>query len=69
MVFIEPNGTHAGAGRITRAVSGLDAFLGRVAVDGIEHEPVETYSSGVRRVQIPDPDGNTIAFAEAPDAT
>ena len=42
---------------------------GRVAVEGIEHEPVETYSNGVRHVKIPDPDGNAIAFAEPPDAT
>jgi hypothetical protein len=36
---------------------------------GIEHEPVETYSNGVRHLKIPDPDGNAIAFAEPPDAT
>ena len=68
-LFIEPNATQAGAGRITLAVSGLDALLARVAVEGIEHEPVETYSNGVRHVKIPDPDGNAIAFAEPPDAT
>jgi hypothetical protein len=32
------------------------------------HEPIETYSNGVRHVKIPDPDGNAIAFAELPDA-
>jgi hypothetical protein len=37
------------------------------AAQRIEHEPVETYSSGVRHVNIPDPDGNAIAFAEPPD--
>jgi catechol 2,3-dioxygenase-like lactoylglutathione lyase family enzyme len=68
-LFIEPNATQAVAGRITLAVSGLDAFLERVAVEGIEHEPIETYSNGVRHVKIPDPDGNAIAFAEPPDAT
>ena len=68
-LFIEPNATPAGAGRITLAVSGLDAFLERVAVEGIEHEPIETYSNGVRHVKIPGPDGNAIAFAEPPDAT
>jgi hypothetical protein len=36
---------------------------------GIEHEPVDTYSNGVRHTKIPDPDGNAIAFAEPPDAT
>lgn len=68
-LFIEPNARQAGAGRITLAVSGLDALLDRVAVEGIEHEPVETYSNGVRHVKIADPDGNAIAFAEPPDAT
>ena len=34
----------------------------------IEHEPIETYSNGVRHVDVPDPDGNAIAFAEPPDA-
>ena len=59
----------AGAGRITLVVSALDALLGRFAVEGIEHEPVETYSNGVCHVKIPDPDGNAIAFAEPPEAT
>ena len=68
-LFIEPNAPQAGAGRITLAVSGLDAILERVAAEGIEHEEIETYSNGVRHVKIPDPDGNAIAFAEPPDAT
>ncbi|HXO06552.1 MAG TPA: VOC family protein [Solirubrobacteraceae bacterium] len=63
-LFIEPNAPQAGAGRITLAVSGLDALLERVEVEGIEHEPIETYSNDVRHVKIPDPDGNAIAFAE-----
>jgi catechol 2,3-dioxygenase-like lactoylglutathione lyase family enzyme len=67
-LFIEPNAMRAGAGRITLAVRGLDALLERLSVEGIEHEPIETYSNGVRHVKIPDPDGNAIAFAEAPDA-
>jgi hypothetical protein len=29
---------------------------------------LETYSNGVRHVNVPDPDGNAIAFAEPPDA-
>ncbi len=28
----------------------------------------ETYSNGVRHTKVPDPDGNAIAFAEAPDS-
>ena len=68
-LFIEPNATQAGAGRITLAVTRLDGLLERLASHGIEHEPIETYSNGVRHVKIPDPDRNAIAFAEPPDAT
>jgi catechol 2,3-dioxygenase-like lactoylglutathione lyase family enzyme len=66
-LFVEPNASQAGAGRITFAVTGLDELLKRLAAQGIEHEPLETYSNGVRHVNIPDPDGNAIAFAEPPD--
>jgi catechol 2,3-dioxygenase-like lactoylglutathione lyase family enzyme len=67
-LFIEPDAERAGAGRITLAVSGLDALLESLAARDIEHDPIETYSNGVRHVKIPDPDGNAIAFAEPPDA-
>ena len=67
-LFIEPDRALAGSGRITLAVSGLDALLDGLAAKGIEHEAVETYSNGVRHAKIPDPDGNAIAFAEVPDA-
>jgi hypothetical protein len=66
-LFIEPNAAQAGAGGITLAAARLDVLLERLAAQRIEHEPIETYSSGVRHVNVPDPDGNTIAFAE-PDA-
>jgi len=65
-LFIEPNAAQAGAGRITFAVAGLDALLTGLTARGIGHEPVETYSNGVRHTKIPDPDGNAIAFAEVP---
>jgi catechol 2,3-dioxygenase-like lactoylglutathione lyase family enzyme len=68
-LFIEPDAAHAGAGRITLSVAGLDALLERLAAQGIEHEPIETYSNGVRHTKVPDPDGNAIAFAEPPDAS
>jgi hypothetical protein len=67
-LFIEPNAARAGAGRITLAVAGLDELVERLAAQRIEHEPIETYSNGVRHVKVPDPDGNAIAFAEPPDA-
>jgi catechol 2,3-dioxygenase-like lactoylglutathione lyase family enzyme len=67
-LFIEPDAEHAGAGRITLSVAGLDALLERLAAQRIDHEPIETYSNGVRHVNVPDPDGNAIAFAEPPGA-
>ena len=66
-LFIEPDVARAGTGRITFAVTGLDALLERLAAQGIEHGPIDTYSNGVRHVDVPDPDGNAIAFAEPPD--
>jgi catechol 2,3-dioxygenase-like lactoylglutathione lyase family enzyme len=67
-LFIEPNPEHAGTGRITLGVVGLDALLERLVAAGIGHEPIEIYANGVRHVDVPDPDGNAIALAEAPDA-
>jgi catechol 2,3-dioxygenase-like lactoylglutathione lyase family enzyme len=67
-LFIEPNPGHAGAGRVTLGVAGLDALLKRLARHDIRHGPIETYSNGVRHTKVPDPDGNAIAFAELPDA-
>jgi catechol 2,3-dioxygenase-like lactoylglutathione lyase family enzyme len=67
-LFIEPNVEWAGAGRITFAVAGLDELVERLVAERIEHEPIETYSNGVRHTKIPDPDGNAIAFAEPPAA-
>ena len=65
-LFIEPNPGQAGAGRVTFAVTGLDALLDGLAARGIAYEPVEEYANGVRHMKIPDPDGNAIAFAELP---
>lgn len=67
-LFIESNAGQAGAGRITFSVTGLDELLEHLTARGIDHEPIETYSNGVRHAKIPDPDGNAIAFAERPDA-
>ena len=67
-LFIEPAAEHAGTGRITLAVTGLDAILARLVAERIAHEPVETYSNGVRHAKVPDPDGNAIALAESPVA-
>ncbi len=64
----EPDAARAGAGRVTLVVAGLDAILERLATDGIEHQPIHTYSNGVRHVNVPDPDGNAIALAELPQS-
>src|SRR6187401_2883691 len=66
-LFIEPGTARVGTGRITFVVTGLDGLLERLASVGIGHEPIETYSNGVRHAKIPDPDGNAIAFAEPPE--
>ena len=65
-LFIEPSAANAGTGRITLGVEGLDGLLEQLAGRGIGHGPVDTYSNGVRHVNVPDPDGNAIAFAEGP---
>lgn len=55
----------AGHALITIGVTGLDEVLARLAAHGIGHEPVETYDNGVRHVVVLDPDGNSLALAEA----
>ena len=65
-LFIEPNAAQAGAGRITFSVTGLDELLVRLTAQGIKSEAIETYANGVRHAKVPDPDGNSIAFAEPP---
>ncbi len=55
-----------GQAMITLGVTGLDEILDRLAAHGIEHEPVETYSNGVRHVVVLDPDGNSLSLAESP---
>jgi catechol 2,3-dioxygenase-like lactoylglutathione lyase family enzyme len=55
-----------GGAMITLGVNDLDGILARLAAHGIDHEPVETYSNGVRHVVVLDPDGNSLSLAEAP---
>ena len=56
-------------GRSRQRINPTDQGLPmRLAAARIQHEPIETYSNGVRHVKVPDPDGNAIAFAEPPDA-
>jgi catechol 2,3-dioxygenase-like lactoylglutathione lyase family enzyme len=55
-----------GQAMVTLGVTDLDAILARLAAHGIGHEPVETYSNGVRHVVVLDPDGNSLSLAQAP---
>jgi catechol 2,3-dioxygenase-like lactoylglutathione lyase family enzyme len=55
-----------GGAMITLGVTDLDEILARLAAHGIDHEPMETYSNGVRHVVVLDPDGNSLSLAEAP---
>jgi hypothetical protein len=59
-LFLEPNVGHAGGGRITLSVVGLDGLLERLSTHGIQHEPIEIYADGVRHVNVPDPDGKRL---------
>ena len=55
-----------GGAMVTFGVTDLDDILARLAANGIEHEPVETYGNGVRHVDVLDPDGNSLSLAESP---
>jgi predicted enzyme related to lactoylglutathione lyase len=55
-----------GGAMVTFGVTDLDDILTRLAANGIDHEPVETYGNGVRHVVVLDPDRNSLSLAEAP---
>ena len=62
------NEARAGTGSVTLAVSDLDAQIAELRKSGIE--PGATMKSPkVNVVMIKDPDGNSIAFAQALDST
>ncbi len=48
------------------AMTEFEEALARLAAHGIGHEPVETYSNGVRHVEVLDPDGNSLSLAALP---
>ena len=62
----EVRAERVGGAMITFGVTDLDDILARLAKHGIDHEPLETYSNGVRHVVLLDPDGNSLSLAEAP---
>lgn len=47
----------------------LDEALARFAAHGVAHGAVETYSNGVRHVEVLDPDSNSLSLAAAPDGS
>ncbi|MFE9580983.1 VOC family protein [Nocardia sp. NPDC006044] len=55
-----------GGAMVTLSVTDLDDFLARFAEHAITHGPVETYSSGVRHIEVLDPDRNSLSLAEVP---
>jgi catechol 2,3-dioxygenase-like lactoylglutathione lyase family enzyme len=48
------------------AMSEFGEALDRLEAFGVGHEPVETYSNGVRHVEVLDPDGNSLSLAALP---
>jgi catechol 2,3-dioxygenase-like lactoylglutathione lyase family enzyme len=56
----------AGGAMVTFGVTDFDDIRARLAAHGVGHEPVETYSNGVRHVVVLDPDGNSLSLAEMP---
>jgi catechol 2,3-dioxygenase-like lactoylglutathione lyase family enzyme len=65
-VVVDVRAERVGGAMITLGVTDLDDILARLAAHGIGHEPVETYSNGVRHVVVLDPDGNSLSLAQAP---
>ncbi len=63
---IDVRAERVGGAMITFGVTDFDDILARLAGQGVGHEPVETYSSGVRHVVVLDPDGNSLSLAELP---
>ncbi|HUQ56108.1 VOC family protein [Lentzea sp.] len=48
------------------AMTEFEEALARLAARGVTHDHVETYSNGVRHVEVLDPDGNSLSLAALP---
>ena len=57
----------AGAAQHTILVDDLDAAVAGIEARGIAAGPVEQVAPGTRRVRLSDPDGNSVAIAQAGD--
>jgi predicted enzyme related to lactoylglutathione lyase len=55
-----------GTAAVTLLLDDLDDQLARLGERGIAVGEIETYSNGVRKVVVTDPEGNTVAFGEVP---
>lgn len=53
-----------GGSMVTFGLTGMDEILARLDAAGIEYGEIETYSNGVRHVDVLDPDGNSLSLAE-----
>ncbi|GGU18415.1 hypothetical protein GCM10010178_08160 [Lentzea flava] len=64
----EVRARRVGGSMITFGVSGteFDEIMARIARHGLPHGPTETYSNGVRHVEVLDPDGNSLSLAAVP---
>jgi catechol 2,3-dioxygenase-like lactoylglutathione lyase family enzyme len=65
-VYVVEDPERAGRGLLTLLVDDLDRQIEELASRGLETEPVETLSNGVRKAAITDADGNRISFGGAP---
>jgi catechol 2,3-dioxygenase-like lactoylglutathione lyase family enzyme len=65
-LFIELRPEHAGHAMHTIFVDDFDDRLARIAGRGLEPAKQETYSNGVRKATLRDPDGNEIGYGGAP---
>ena len=65
-LYIDVRPEHAGHAMHTLFVDDLDAWVDRIAAQGIAPAGRETYSNGVRKVTYRDPDGNEIGVGGGP---
>jgi catechol 2,3-dioxygenase-like lactoylglutathione lyase family enzyme len=65
-VYIDGGRDGSGSGLLTLLVDDLDELLAGMLARGLDAGPVETWANGLRRVELSDPDGNTIQLAQPP---
>ena len=68
-VYVVADRARAGNGLVTVIVDDLDEQLAELAGRGLADATIETYSNGVRKATLTDPEGNMIGFGEVPRAS